>query len=257
VDPIEQVIVSAGGTPGNVTLTVSHKGALVNGGQWYSLVIEGHQSATMDAFALSTHAPTEGRSGELVALELSGVSLRPGSKLRLEKPGEDDVVASAVFSSPERLFGTFDLDGAAAGLWDVVVERVDGSTAVLASSFEVLTPAPTITGPAGVTMREGDIVEVNFEATSGEAAVTVTWGSSGVPAFATFSPTAGNPATATLSFSPGFDDETTTMTMHLTATDDSSSPLPGEATLAYSVLNRPRILDATAVSQTIVAVEFD
>lgn len=103
--------------------------------------------------------------------------------------------------------------------------------------------APSISCPVSVTLNEGDATTINVSAFDADAADTVTITQGGVPVFATFSATPGNPAGATVTLNTSFSDSGT-YTINFTATDDAGST--DQCSLAVTVVdvNRPPVLNA-------------
>ncbi|MCP4146334.1 MAG: hypothetical protein GY757_01165 [bacterium] len=120
------------------------------------------QSFTLsDGFTIGYPAPTatgitpnSGRNNETVSItNLSGTNFREGVQVRLRKESnagikktQQVIVAGSIgVVSGERITCDFDLTGAEAGVWDVVVENPDNQNAVLQAAFTITEPAPAIT----------------------------------------------------------------------------------------------------------------
>ena len=138
VDTIEQIIVPAGTAAGAYTATVSHKGTLTNGEQWYSFVAEGHSPAAGSAPSISSVAPAQGEVIATVDVAVDGTEFQIGMQLELRRSGLTLAEATNEYAAPGRAFGQFDLSGLAIGLYDVVAVTPDGQEALLAGGFEVV-----------------------------------------------------------------------------------------------------------------------
>jgi hypothetical protein len=88
---------------------------------------------------LTSIAPSTGYTGEVIEIaDLAGDFFRAGLEVRLEKAGESSIVAEdVVVETPEKATCTFVLSSAAEGLWDVVVENLDGLSDTLPSGFDI------------------------------------------------------------------------------------------------------------------------
>ncbi|MBI5584163.1 MAG: LamG domain-containing protein, partial [Deltaproteobacteria bacterium] len=77
---------------------------------------------------------------------LAGTNFLTGATVKLTRSGQSDINATGVtVVSPTQITCTFNLVGAAAGLWNVVVTNPDAQSATLANGFTIANPAPTLT----------------------------------------------------------------------------------------------------------------
>ena len=92
-------------------------------------------------------APSSGPNTDLLNItDLSGANFASGATVKLVRSGQADIVATnVVLKSSSKLTCTFDLTGAAVGLWDVVVVNQDGRSGSLPSAFQVTQPSPIAT----------------------------------------------------------------------------------------------------------------
>jgi hypothetical protein len=88
---------------------------------------------------LTSITPSFGYTGEFANItDLAGDNFRTGMEVRLEMAGEPVIVATdVVIETPEKATCMFMLSGGT-GLWDVVVENLDGMADTLPSGFTVL-----------------------------------------------------------------------------------------------------------------------
>ncbi|MBN1490423.1 MAG: choice-of-anchor J domain-containing protein [Phycisphaerae bacterium] len=85
-------------------------------------------------------------TGSVEVTDLAGTGFQAGATVRLTRSGQPDIVASDVtVVSEAQITCTFDLAGAAAGAWSVVVTNSDAQTGTLTDGFTVQNPAPTVT----------------------------------------------------------------------------------------------------------------
>jgi len=138
-DNVEQVDVASPVNAGVYVATVSVDGALTNGLQNYSLLINGSTAAPAPAPGLSGVTPSSGSTAS-VTLNLTGTQLMLGATVKLTRAGEADVPATGIESLGDSIKCRANLTGMAAGLWNVVVTNPDGQTATLPNSFTVIGP---------------------------------------------------------------------------------------------------------------------
>ena len=85
-------------------------------------------------------------TGTVSITNLAGTGFLAGATVKLTKAGQADISATGVtIDSATKITCTFDLSGAAAGTWNVVVTNTDTKTGTLTYGFTVYNPAPTIT----------------------------------------------------------------------------------------------------------------
>lgn len=156
-DNVEQVFVSAPSLEGVYRAVVSYQGTLTNNEQFYSLLISGSSDETPPPPPLTLVAitPATALPGP-VALTVEGNAIEPGATLRLER-GLDTISGVTTEASSNLLRADFDLTGAAAGLWAVVLENPDGETATLTDAFEVVSALWSETFDGVVSGWTGDL----------------------------------------------------------------------------------------------------
>jgi len=102
--------------------------------------------------------PTSGGTGTTVTLTISGSNFQTGATAKLVRGGSPTVTASAVSVTSTSVTGTFNLNNADEGYYNVVVVNPDGRSAILAGAFEVGEAAPIITSVYPNTAAIGDTV---------------------------------------------------------------------------------------------------
>jgi len=136
-------------------------GRLIAGGSF--LIAGGNVSAYWarwdDCFPAPTVTgitPSAGaNNGDVSITNLAGTEFRAGATAALRKNGQTDVPASSVaVVNPTQITCTFNLSGAATGVWDAVVTYPDGRSCELTSGFSITPPPPTVTS---VTPDDGYI----------------------------------------------------------------------------------------------------
>ncbi len=127
--------------------------------------------------SVSGITPSAGVSGSTVAATLAGNNFHSGATVRLTRPGYSDIPGSSVgFVSATQLTCTFNLAGAAAGQWNVVLTNPDGQNGSLPDSFTVSNAAPTVTGISPSSGYSGLNVEIsNITGTNFLNGATVTF----------------------------------------------------------------------------------
>ena len=125
-------------------------------GHWDVIVEnpDGQTDTLADAFyvipmedpEINSIEPAACAAGEGIRVtELLGQGFVHPCNIRLQKPGEDDIVASAVqVLSPEHIACSFNLGAAATGEWDLIARNADLGADTLLSAFTVL---PGMWGP--------------------------------------------------------------------------------------------------------------
>ena len=82
--------------------------------------------------------------GSVDITDLAGENFQTGATVKLQKTGETDISGTSVnVESSTKITCTFDLTGAAAGKWDVVVTNPDAGSGTLVEGFTVYA-APTV-----------------------------------------------------------------------------------------------------------------
>jgi len=132
------------------SLSITCDFSLTSSGYWDVLVrnVDGKSDTLPGGFyviplpgpELVSITPTGGRADESVYIsDLAGSNLFSGAEVRLERSGHTGILAEDVaIVSYEQITCGFGLGGAATGMWDVVLENIDGSTDTLPSAFEVM-----------------------------------------------------------------------------------------------------------------------
>ncbi len=144
VDPVEQVLLPAGGTAGVYTATVSAKTPLAEGPQWYSLVITGQSpSAAPAPLGLTAVDATTDLGTGMVALAVTGAVFHPGTQLRLEDGEGSALELTGEIVAPGDIAAAVDLPAVDGRNWDLVVTRPDGATATWPDAIRL--------GPSTVT----------------------------------------------------------------------------------------------------------
>ncbi|HVO88982.1 MAG TPA: choice-of-anchor Q domain-containing protein [Casimicrobiaceae bacterium] len=90
-------------------------------------------------FSLARITPASGGNAGVVTALLAGNAFDPGTTVKLARGGQADIVGNPaqVDVGGSAMSATFDLTGKAAGAWDVVVTKSDGTTRTLAGAFTV------------------------------------------------------------------------------------------------------------------------
>jgi PKD repeat protein len=113
--------------------------------------------------------------------DLAGTGFQDGATVVLQKAGEPDITATGVsVLFPNQISCTVNLDGVAAGLWDVKVTNDDTQSDTLADGFEVIYPAPTVTSITPDTGLNNEVVSItNLAGTEFRDGATVTFNKTG------------------------------------------------------------------------------
>lgn len=172
------------------TCTIDLTGAAAGAWDVYAVNDDGEGATLPGAFTVEYPAPAVAGvtpsqgfiNGTVDVTDLAGAGFRAGAVVRLEKGGQQPIAATDVtVASANMITCAFDLRGAAAGLWDLVVQNDDGKTGRLAGGFLAgwsTTHVDSVTPATGIP---GDVVTIqgsNFGSEQG--AGTVRFG--GVPA---------------------------------------------------------------------------
>jgi PKD repeat protein len=147
------VVVLAGGE--QITCTFNLLGATA--GPWDVVVTnDDSQSDTLaGGFEVIYPAPTVDEidpdtgvnNGNVTITDLSGTGFRDGATVALNRTGYLDIPGMDVWVAPagDQITCVFDITGAEAGLWNVVVTNDDDQSATLADAFTITNPPPTVT----------------------------------------------------------------------------------------------------------------
>lgn len=93
-------------------------------------------------------SPTSGvNTGSVSITSITGSAFQSGATVKLTRTLQTDIVGSgfSFTSSTQINGGTFNINGALAGAWNVVVTNPDSQTGTLSNGFTVNNPAPTVT----------------------------------------------------------------------------------------------------------------
>ena len=116
-------------------------------------------------------APPSGNNTGTIDVTVSGANFALGAAVKLSLAGQPDIAATNVIVvNSGRITCTFDLTGAALGLWSVTVTNTDGRHGTLPSAFNVTSNAPAVmaitpnkgdnTGPVIITNLAGNYFKV-------------------------------------------------------------------------------------------------
>ena len=98
--------------------------------------------------------PTSGNNTGPVDVTVSGANFASGASVKLSLAGQYDITATNVtVVNSGKITCTFDLTGAALGVWSVTVTNTDSRSGTLPSAFRVTANAPLITA---ITPNKGD-----------------------------------------------------------------------------------------------------
>jgi len=137
-DNVEQVNLAAPPAAGVYQAVVSFSGTLTNGSQHYSLLIDGSsgEPPPPPPLTVSAVSPTGGAAG-MLTIDLSGSGFQSETTVALARAGQPSISSTQVQLVGQILRCQFNLTGAAAGLWDIVVTNPDLATVTLPAAFTV------------------------------------------------------------------------------------------------------------------------
>lgn len=137
-DNVEQVNLAAPPAAGVYQAVISFSGTLTNGRQQYSVLIDGSsgEPPPPPPLTVSAVSPTGGAAG-MVTIDLSGSGFQSGTTVALARAGQPLIPSTQVQLVGQALRCQFNLTGAAAGLWDIVVTNPDLATVTLPAAFTV------------------------------------------------------------------------------------------------------------------------
>jgi hypothetical protein len=142
--------------------------------------------------ALSAILPASGGNTGVVTVTVSGSGLPSGATIKLSRSGQPDIPGTGVVVATDGLSitATFDLTGAAAGSWDVVVMTPDAQTATLPNGFSIgALEAPQlrvdIVGPVLIRANHRTAFDLVLENPGNVDALAVPLWLAGIPAAAT------------------------------------------------------------------------
>jgi len=88
--------------------------------------------------------PETGENTGVVSVSISGSNFETGATVKLSKAGETDISGGSVtVPTANQINCSFDLTGAASGLWNVVVTNPDTQSGTLTNGFTVTSSTPT------------------------------------------------------------------------------------------------------------------
>lgn len=90
--------------------------------------------------------PATGENTGPVGVDVQGTGFQPNATVRLTMGGQNITGTGTFVNPPNHIATGFDLTGAPAGIWDLVVTNDDGQSGTLAGAFNITNPPPFITG---------------------------------------------------------------------------------------------------------------
>lgn len=91
--------------------------------------------------------PSSAENSQPVSVTIFGANFLPGAAAWLSLTGETSIAAAGVsVETTGKITCTFDITGAASGLWNVTVTNLDGRSGTLPSAFTINPSAPQVTG---------------------------------------------------------------------------------------------------------------
>lgn len=120
-----------------VTLDQNGGYTLVAGGSSFSGTLGGGGAISRLVVQNNNAGPETARNLYIGEMTMTGDPLGASTDVRMVRAGRGDIVAGSVQPVSGQLQATFDLTGAAAGLWTVVATNPDGSTLRFADGFLV------------------------------------------------------------------------------------------------------------------------
>lgn len=108
--------------------------------------------------------PSSGPNTTAIDVTIAGTGFRSGASAKLQKTGETDIVGTSLtVVGDTQITCTFDITGAATGLWDVTVTNTDAKSGTLPDGFEVVSgdvSPPDITGWSIAVSHGGGVGEL-------------------------------------------------------------------------------------------------
>jgi hypothetical protein len=117
---------------------------------------------------LTSMDPNRGCNKEIVTVTLTGTKFDRKATVKLTMAGQADITAQVKFVSKTQLSATFDLNGKAVGMWDLVVSNTTPKMAKLVNAFMIDYPAPTVIsvspnqGPNNAPLSISSLVGTDF-----------------------------------------------------------------------------------------------
>jgi len=103
------------------------------------------QQAVLAPIVTAITPSTAPNTGTVNITNLAGANFQPGASVKLSRSAQPDINATnEVTVSSARITCTFDLTGAASGLWNVTVTNPDGHSGTLPAAFSVNISAPAV-----------------------------------------------------------------------------------------------------------------
>ena len=195
---------------------------------------------------LSDFSPGQGDNcGVLFNAAITGTGLaRACAEVKLVKAGEPDIIGDIVDGIPLDSIGAdFDLTGAAAGMWDLIITYPDLQTDTLVGAFEVIdgTPCgpPTVTDASVTTaMNCGNLRDVVITGTNFTPGTTVKLVRTGQPEIAGSITSVALPTEITADFALA-DVDLGTWDLVVTNEDLQSATLPGAIDVTQCLFGVP------------------
>ncbi|HBU69253.1 MAG TPA: hypothetical protein DEE98_02595 [Elusimicrobia bacterium] len=139
-------------------------------------------SSAVYAFTADSITPSNGyNSGPVNITNLAGSGFLEGSTVTLTMAGKNNINATAVVVAPTQITCTFDLTGAATGLWNVVVTS-EIATATITNGFYVEFTSPTVTNSVPNAGNQGDSLSIVINGTAFRDGSAVAFSGTGISA---------------------------------------------------------------------------
>jgi hypothetical protein len=191
-DNTEQVYLPSPALSGTWQAVVSYSGALTNGSQNYSLLLNGAAAVVPPPPPLSVASisPSSGLPGT-ITVDLTGTGFEAGTAVKLTRAGQTDIQATGEQLIGESLRCQLNLTGAAAGAWNVVATNPDLETVTLTNGF-------TVIGALWAESFDGTVSGWTSQATTGSNAWSVVTTASHSPTKSYFAPAPATKSTVEL-----------------------------------------------------------
>ncbi len=208
------------------------------------------------AFTVTSVTPDSGVNTDLVFTNLTGTDLPGNASTRLVMTGEANITGVFItVGSPTWITCVFDLDGKTAGAWDVVVvNKTDGTEAVLPEGFSILNPLPSLSGITPDSGINNGAVEItSLSGTNFLPNASVTLVKSGETNITATNVQLVDPSTITCTFDltgaePG------NWQVVLTNTDGQSAVLPGTFAISYPPPNVTSITPSSGTNNEVIGI---
>jgi PKD repeat protein len=135
---------------------------LTAGHEYDSAKATGSITVVSQAPTVTGIVPNQSTTGTTVVItNLTGANFQSGAAVVLNRLGSTNITATDVtVVSPTQIMCSFDLTGASAGQWNVIVTNPDGKSGSLPNGFTILDPAPTVTSITPNSGGRGTTVEI-------------------------------------------------------------------------------------------------